>query len=218
LSDVETLFRERTGTHVTLRSPYRLCDLKPTYGLLYEDYLRDYNFWGHCDIDIIWGDIRKYVTNELLTNYDVFSTRKEKISGHFTLYRNTEQLNALYLSHPDLHATLDRQDRRWSFDEVGMTPLVAREARCNRLRVYWPEYLVNYAKPQNHTPSRLPLLVDKYYWEDGKLYDCTEGEPAEILYLHFMSWKAHLKACDVTYRERPKRFFISYTHISRARS
>lgn len=36
-----------------LHNPYKLCDYKPLYGLIFSDYLKEYEFWGHCDPDII---------------------------------------------------------------------------------------------------------------------------------------------------------------------
>ena len=33
--------------HISLETPYKLCDYKPAYGLLFSDLLRGYDFWGH---------------------------------------------------------------------------------------------------------------------------------------------------------------------------
>ena len=43
---------------VTLDRPYKLCDFKPAYGFIFGEYLKEYDYWGHCDIDIVWGDLR----------------------------------------------------------------------------------------------------------------------------------------------------------------
>ena len=29
-----------------------------------------YDFWGHCDMDLIWGDIRNFITEDVLSKYD----------------------------------------------------------------------------------------------------------------------------------------------------
>ena len=44
-----------------VKSPYKLCDYKPIYGLIFDEDLQDYDFWGHCDVDLIFGDIRKFI-------------------------------------------------------------------------------------------------------------------------------------------------------------
>ena len=44
---------------LAIEDPYKLCDFKPAYGEIFAQYLRNYDFWGCCDIDAIFGDIRK---------------------------------------------------------------------------------------------------------------------------------------------------------------
>lgn len=38
------------GFSASLTYPYKCCDYKVIYGLLFEDFLSDYAYWGHCDI------------------------------------------------------------------------------------------------------------------------------------------------------------------------
>ena len=55
--------------NIALDRPYKLCDFKPAYGEILRDYLRRYDFWGHCDCDLIFGNIRKFITDEVLENH-----------------------------------------------------------------------------------------------------------------------------------------------------
>ena len=55
---------------ICLDRPYKLCDYKPTYGEAFEDYLNSYDFWGYCDMDLIWGNIRSFITDEVLEKND----------------------------------------------------------------------------------------------------------------------------------------------------
>lgn len=71
-----------------LHSPYKLCDYKPLYGLIFSDYLREYEFWGHCDPDVIWGDLSNFITDDLLAKYDRLYRR-----GHLCIYRNKDEIN-----------------------------------------------------------------------------------------------------------------------------
>lgn len=68
---------------ICLSSPYDLCDYKVVYGELFSDYLKKYDFWGYCDTDMIFGNIRYFLTEDILSKYD-----KILIRGHFTLFRN----------------------------------------------------------------------------------------------------------------------------------
>ncbi|MBQ4282819.1 MAG: hypothetical protein IJB96_02700, partial [Lachnospira sp.] len=47
--------RTRIASHfdfpISLKSPYKLCDFKATYGDVFSDEFAGYDFWGHCDLD-----------------------------------------------------------------------------------------------------------------------------------------------------------------------
>ena len=47
---------------ISLERPYKLCDYKPSYGEVFKDELAGYDFWGNCDIDLVWGNIKKNFT------------------------------------------------------------------------------------------------------------------------------------------------------------
>jgi len=213
LSQMRELIKKKIGKKAVLEHYYKLCDYKSAFGVLFEEYLNDFDFWGHCDIDIIWGDIRKYATEEILDEYDIFSTRKGRISGHFSLFRNTHDINRLFRQ-PSEFAEVMRQTKCRAFDEEGMTHLVAQLAHAGSIRVYWPRYLQNYANTETRARSKLPQYINKYLWKQGKLFDCTGESAAEILYLHFMTWKKTLTGCEFSYGADPGEFYISYCGIS----
>ena len=97
LTDISRLAAERLGFEVNIINGYKLCDFKPAYGFIFSDLLTEYDFWGfHCDIDIIFGNIREFITDELLENYDLISVRHDWLSGCFLLYQNCEKMNTLF--------------------------------------------------------------------------------------------------------------------------
>ena len=75
-----------------LETPYKLCDYKPLYGLIFEDYLEGFDFWGHVDPDVIWGDMRHFLTDELFDKYDRILRW-----GVIELYRNTDNIRTFAL-------------------------------------------------------------------------------------------------------------------------
>lgn len=89
--DFKEKIQKNFDFQISLKNAYKLCDYKVAYGEILKDELKKYEFWGHCDLDLIWGDIRKFITDEILDKYDKILTR-----GHFTLYRNTEKVNCRY--------------------------------------------------------------------------------------------------------------------------
>lgn len=77
---------------VRLKSPYKLCDYRPMYGLLFEENIQKYDFWGFMDVDLILGNISKFISDELLDLHD-----KLYYEGHFSLFRNCELMNTLFM-------------------------------------------------------------------------------------------------------------------------
>lgn len=209
------LATKKIGYQIKLIQPYKLCDFKPCYGLIFSEYIKKYDFWGHCDVDIIWGQIREFITDDILLNHDIISARKQNLCGHFTLYRNNPSLETLFTQHPN-YQTILQSEKVFISDEHEMTDLVRALANQNSLRVYWPKFLLNFDRPVNDTPSILGEFTNRWYWEQGKLYDRGEqnNRQDEIMYLHFMTWKKTLKECSFDYSANPESFYISYSQIS----
>ena len=73
------------GFEIAVESGYKLCDFRPAYGYIYSEIIKDYDFWGYCDIDVIFGNIRAFMTDELLNEYDIISARHDYLTGCFAL-------------------------------------------------------------------------------------------------------------------------------------
>ncbi len=99
----ETTFRgyiqdaqEKLQVELNISNPYKICDLRPLFGTLHEDLFAKYGFYGWTDVDLLFGDIRSFYTDEVLDAHDVFSTHSVRISGHLALFRNTAKNRNLY--------------------------------------------------------------------------------------------------------------------------
>ena len=165
LRDFERLFERKTGMGVSLELPYKVCDYKPAFGLIFEDYLHGVDFWGHCDVDVVWGNIRKFLaTDEILSRYDVVSPRRRRIAGTCTLYRNTDEVNRLFLADRKFELVVrERENRR--YDEKGWSRFVRKQSDNGSLRVSWSKWM----QPRGVLDS-----VDEWYWERGAVFDCTD--------------------------------------------
>lgn len=80
---------------IALQNPRKLCDYKPAYGYIFEKYLKGYDYWGHCDCDIVFGNLKKFLAPLLdkEKEYDKIFTL-----GHLILYKNTVTNNRTFLS------------------------------------------------------------------------------------------------------------------------
>jgi len=78
---------------IALYKPYKLCDFKPAYGYIFKEELKDFDYWGHCDMDQFFGSLSNWLTKEYLQNYDrIFGL------GHMTIYRNCQYINTLFMN------------------------------------------------------------------------------------------------------------------------
>jgi hypothetical protein len=192
-------------------NPRKFCDLKPAYGDIFNKHIKGFDFWGICDMDIVWGDIRKFMTPELLSNYDIICSRPEAISGHFNLFRNKKNLNNFYKSIPNQKKLFEVPKFMW-FDEIVFTDHLKNLIRKdnNPFRVFWDQEII---KGGIESEKHQEYYLDRWLFEKGKVYDLYDINKKEYMYLHFINWKRTIKYCEVNYRDCPKQFYISYKGI-----
>jgi len=187
-------------------TPRKFCDLKPAYGDIFSDEIKNYDFWGYCDMDIIWGDIRKFITDNILENYNIISSRKNAISGHFNLFKNNNELNKLYRKVPN-YAMLFEQNRFMWFDEQVLTKYLSN-LKTHNLSIMWSKILLNKEKGVD---SHQEYYLDRWQWINGKIIDTYTKN--EVMYLHFINWKKTMQRSEIEYKDKPLQFYISYDGI-----
>lgn len=197
--ELKSLFQAKFDFSIALSKPYKFCDFKPTYGEVFHDYINAYDFWGHCDIDLIWGDIRKFITDDILKQY-----KKIYSHGHCCLYKNTPEVNAWYRTLPcngyQYYRNVFQSEKSCCFDEIGlhcgggMTCIV----ESNGIDVYKnidfadinvkKGYFYIRSKPKFHSYKKLYFRYD-----NGNLYACNNGSIIEeLLYVHFQKRNIHI--------------------------
>jgi len=223
LDEVRDRIRDRLGLEPAIATPYNLCDFKPTYGVLFDDYLNDYDFWGCTDIDVIYGDVRSFITDELLAANDVVSARAPYLTGFFFLFRNEEYLNHLYAKSADYERVLE-SERHFSFTECNsewdalidgasifdldteiesMTEVIRREGEAGRLRTHFSDL------------GREVFEGTRFTWEDGKLTEFVDDEAVERMLLHFVILKGQYYFTFPDWEEVPSRFHVLPTGFYR---
>lgn len=185
--------------------PYSQLDLRPAYGHIFRDFYEGYDFWGHVDVDVVWGNIRKFVTDKLLDSCDILSGRQNAFAGHFTVYRNNPEINAIYRRHPDWEGIMTREAYQ-HFDEKLMGIFfkygLPKDLK-GKIRVQWSEALVL-------DWWALANRRNGWEWRNGALYD---GQGKEHMYIHFMTWKPHMRHIDFRAGELPESFRVTHRGI-----
>ena len=74
----------------------KVWDYRAALGFLYEEEIKGYDFWGHTDFDVVYGDVNKWVTDEFLNELDVHSNHETYVNGCWSLYRNVKKVNELF--------------------------------------------------------------------------------------------------------------------------
>jgi len=91
-------FSEVLGVDAALNAPYKIYDFRPIFGLAFDEILRGFHFWGHVDLDQLFGRISEFIPWKSIDHYDRLFHR-----GSFSLYKNSDRANNLFrLPHPTL--------------------------------------------------------------------------------------------------------------------
>jgi hypothetical protein len=203
--DVEkfnALASQKLGFNIQLRRPYKLCDFKPAYGLLFEEYLKGFDYWGYADIDVIYGDVRRFLTLAKLEQFDVYTARKEFIAGHFSLFRNDDRMRLLFRDSVDYRSTLLNPEML-SFSECGKQwrrrmrglPLT-RNATCDSMMHVITRHVEAGRMKVCYLPAALewldlgPDAAWRLRWHAGRLW--LLDQQREVMYFHFNVFRHRL--------------------------
>ncbi len=204
------------GFTVNIDNSYKLCDFKPAYGFLFPEIIRGYHFWGHADIDIVYGNIRDFMTVDILNTYDVISSRHDYITGSFCLFRNNEQINTLFMQSKDYKKVFSSSEH-FCFDECNflfqelqngasifdypdniqsMTYVVQRAAEEKKLKAFFDFIIVEGA-------------TGKIKWDKGKI---IYKDLYEAMFYHLIKFKTACKTPRVL-NPMPDTFYFTPTKI-----
>ena len=104
---------------------YKLCDIAPALGHIHKKELEGYDFWGECDIDLVWGDMRKFLTEPILHRYDTISSHGTRIAGHCLVMQNTEACCTRFMQVPGWKDCFE-DPTHYTFDEKAFSDLHIR--------------------------------------------------------------------------------------------
>lgn len=192
----------KLGINFSPESPYKLCDLKPALGYIHEKEIAGYDYWGFGDVDVIYGDIRAYLTDQMF-RFNLISFHEHRVSGHLCLLKNSVKMRHAFMQVREWRKILADNTHR-CFDEKHFNALFIRHKNWpKKLRriIYFPRYLMRtaYFKESHSTNYTYVPWIDGsfdfpryWHWDNGVLM--AENTPGMTFpYLHFLHWKQNWK-------------------------
>lgn len=202
----------KLGFSIHVKYAYKLCDIKPAYGVIFSDYIANYEYWGITDIDIVFGRIREFITDEMLQDYNIISVRNDYPTGSFMIFENNETISNLFRKSKDYQKVFT-SNKHYCFDECNfehqyledggdifeieteiesMHHILLRETIENRLRVHF-DFLI------------IEGLPGKLFWNNGLLSFKNEFE---VLFYHLILYKSNRYTLKRNWKNIPNQLFI----------
>lgn len=196
-ADMQNRAQHHFDFPISLSAPYKLCDFRPAYGLLFEEYLTDYSHWGHCDCDLIFGQLNHFISEAMMDDYD-----KLFMQGHCSIYKNIHSVNQAFmlpLNGEEIYKTVFTQKRAFTFDESFLSTNVNRIFEQNGLKVFKTDLSANTNSRSSifrltHYDAALDIYMTEaklhavYVWNNGVLtrsyFRLGEFKQRELMYMH----------------------------------
>ena len=185
--------KKRIDNKPSLQAAYRLCDYRPMYGIILSDEIEGYEYWGYCDIDVVFGSINKFLPFEEIKKYNaVFN------GGHFSIVKNDSEMNTLFKQPGALfdYKTVIRKHAIFAFDETTGFQRIVRVNNINaKFGVPYIETESKYKQLRSRMEKSNPEY-QAYYWEEGNLYRVKAERDQvfyqELTYIHLQKRKLSL--------------------------
>lgn len=207
---LKKMIQSKFDCKISLESPYKLCDYKTAYGYIFENYLNGCKYWGACDMDLVFGDIIKFLPTE---DFDKISNR-----GHFMLLKNTKNLREAFMlnntSKIDYKNILSNE-MHFASDEIGdygINNILLK----NDYKIYPFEKTMADISTRRVNMRISPIKSDKKYgkrvfcFDNGKIF-CYELKnniisKKEYSYIHFQKRKMKMNITN----NNLNKFIITY--------
>lgn len=199
--DLADRIRSHFDFEISLERPYKLCDFRPAFGEIFADELAGYDFWGHSDLDVIFGRIREHLPAA------AFQADKILFNGSFSLYRNTAEVAGWYRHEVGQVSYCDAftNSAAMHFDEWAGIYYIVEDVGAPA----WDEDVIfDISFRRYRTRAETPLGRDprRYAWEDGEIceYRLERGRPVRrtALLMHLQKRVMRPPAPDVVAAQR----------------
>lgn len=186
INQIKRLIKEKLNININLKRPYKLCDIRPAYGVIFEEYLKEYDYWGHCDLDQVFGNISDFLSDDVISKYE-----KINHNGHFALYKNNKRMNNMFKnsgSKFDWKEVFSRSEN-YAFDEYSGINMICKN---NQVKEYSNNNFADIDKKYNRyrTVNHKNCKKQIFVFFEGKIFRYVLKKNKierieEFFYLHF---------------------------------
>ena len=200
--EFRTIIQQNFNFNICLLTPYKVCDFRPCFGEALKSYIKNYDFWGYSDTDLVYGDLRKFLTDEILNTYNRILGR-----GHFSLFRNTKEINALYKQNiSPTYQQVFTFSEGCAFDEYWGTSRYWDLYLSDQFYQAFPFDDIDCSLYAFHSQMKRKKDIGKsnfiYAYKNKKLYRVYEKEneiyQEEIMYVHFQKRKMEVQTTQTS--------------------
>lgn len=177
---------KQLGINFNPSVPYKICDLKPAYAHIWPNDILGYDFWAFGDLDLIYGNLRKFYTEDKLKKYDIIGLHGWGISGPLNLMRNTLKVNSAYSNTYGWEKDFEypncvRFDEDIFLKGRSKTDVVFADFTCE----FKEEYITPLVKGK-WTGRYEVIHDDEWIWENGIIKNAKNKK--EWICIHFMNY------------------------------
>ncbi len=214
----------RLNIKIKAQIPYKICELKPLMAFLFPELVKGFKYWAYGDIDLIYGNLPRFLKKGFAEDADVISFREDWLSGAFTVLKNRDDLNQLALQSPDLANILnnpkcqnfDECGRKYGYLRDGYTPEEAFALNISNDILDWSTLVHRMA-----AEKKIKLFLREYIKESlpwGEIIDYRNGkiiaaEATEYAIYHFVHHKRFKCHVIPQLKQIPDYYYISPTGI-----
>lgn len=173
---------------------YKTGEYRILFGIIFKDLIREYDYWGYTELDMIYGDILKFVSPYIENDAEVIG-----YTAPFRLMKNMEKLNLMPFNdvegfeHP---LTLERalsENYCWYFSEASGMNIRYYQAGIDIISIYdvFGDIIVKY---------RYLTCIGMegkwgFNWDNGKLTGYNDrNEQKEFMAIHFQKKRMEIKS------------------------
>ncbi len=183
----------------------KLCDYKVAYGYIFSEYISEFSHWGFGDLDLIYGDLEHFISDEMLIKFDkIYSL------GHLSIYKNYNDNNMFFMTsvngierYREVFSNKENEVfDEWTKNSINEIYLKSDknfylDNDCADISPYSffltpTSYSINKKQYENHEK-----LNHIFKWDNGQLFDLYKSgstlKEKEVPYIHMQKRKMKVK-------------------------